>query len=203
MFKKDSSEFSRHYSLGKVDEICESHDNQVRNVWIRYKNLNEKSSRRVQRDVKTIFKIIGIEDTSLHSSLEQALDIAKQVKTMENKSEEGVTYQDRSSGLKNDEDIKDEVISSDSEDCTDRNLPFEGASKRKRRSELELLKDWSLKLAYEARKSDKSDFIGFFTEDLITKSDSMDWTDFYFDQCDAKTLGIEASDIEVIFIDGL
>ena len=56
MFKKDSSEFSKHYSLGKVYEICESHDNQVRNVWIRYKNLNEKSSRRAQRDVKTIFK---------------------------------------------------------------------------------------------------------------------------------------------------
>ena len=78
---------------------------------------------------------------SLHASLEQALDIARQVRTMKNKSEEGVTNQDRTSGLKNDEDIKEEVISSDSEDCTDRNLPSEGASKRKRRSELELLKD--------------------------------------------------------------
>ena len=110
-------------------------------MWIWYKNLNEKSSRRVQRDVKTIFKIIGIEDTSLHTSLEQALDIARQVRTIENKSEEGVTNQDRTSGLKDDEDIKEEVISSDSEDCTDRNLPSEGASKRKKRSELELLKD--------------------------------------------------------------
>ena len=40
----------------------------------------------MEKSMKFIFKIIGIEDTSLHLSLEQALDIAKKVKTMENKS---------------------------------------------------------------------------------------------------------------------
>ena len=80
MFKKKSSEFNSHFSLGKIDEVCESHDDRVRNVWIRYKNATENNSRRVQRDVKTIYKVLGVKDTSLHASLEQAWKIVQEIK---------------------------------------------------------------------------------------------------------------------------
>ena len=44
MFKRESSEFGKHFSMGKIDEIMESHDEQVRSVWIKYKLNSEKNT---------------------------------------------------------------------------------------------------------------------------------------------------------------
>ena len=58
--------------MGMIDEIVNSHDKQVRNVWIKYKIGHATNSIRVERDVKTIFKLLSPEETTLPSMLERA-----------------------------------------------------------------------------------------------------------------------------------
>ena len=185
MFKRESSEFGRHFSMGKIDEIVQSHDKQIRAVWIKYKLNNEKNSRRVERDVKSIYKLMKPEDTTLHSMLERAWELVE--KTLAAEKEEVLPTNDgQDSSLKPDDDGPDVSLKLDddgpgsslkpdddgpdvslkldddgpglNQKLDDFQLPSPGIStdkslcpkldkpkgRAKRRSELELLQDWSV-----------------------------------------------------------
>ena len=198
MFKKESSEFGKHYSLGKIDEICKSHDNSARNVWIRYKNLNENSSRRVQRDVKTIYKILGIKDTSLHESLDQAWKISDQARQEFDFQKEVIPPFVEDVPVP---DVNKQVDSTDCEEDQNEKPRRQDVPKKKRRTELELLQDWSVKLSCMMKSSDRSSYCAFYHHGNDKKTDSMDWSNAYFDEEDAKRQGEEATEVEIIFMD--
>ena len=215
MFKKESSDFSSHFSLGKVDEVCDSHDDRLRNVWIRYKNNNEANSRRVERDIKSIYKILGIKETSLHESLEQAWKIIKEVKF-------GSLPVGHDAQKVDGEDTRDKIINPDSVPTATESVPpapdstkDDSTAKAKKtraprgkgKSEVEKLidwsvklLDWSVKLAEMRRSTEPEEFYGLSAKMTDAQIDDS-WMQEYFDQADAKRLGLKLTEEKVIFID--
>ena len=102
MFKRESSEHGHHYNVGMIDEIVDSHDKQVRNIWIKYKIGHATNGIRVERDIKSIFKLLKPEETTLHSMLERAAELVKQ--TLEAKREEITPAKDGADTLNLDDD---------------------------------------------------------------------------------------------------
>ena len=181
MFKKESSDFGRHFSLGKIDEISTSHDGEIRNVWIRYKNLTENNSRRVERDIKTIFKIISIEDTSLHSMLELAWKLAEDLRKKElyvtpnpedkstDKPDTGIDDISDKTPDAGIDDISDKTPDAGSDDISDK--PDTGSDDitnkkpvpKKRLTEVERLKQWSVNIAHQIKCSSEGDQMTFMS----------------------------------------
>ena len=74
------------------------------------------------------------------------------------------------------------------------------APKRKRKSEVERLLDWSVKLARMRRETGPNEFYGLTTEKIGNPTD-YDWCKDYFDTDDERRLGLKYSEMEVIFLD--
>ena len=165
MFRRQSTDFGQHFKMGRVDEISPSHDGRVRSVWIKYRIASENNSRRVERDVLTIFKLLGVEDTSLHASLEAALRLAEAARSRQEVPPNPSQNKQEKPKKKVSFDIpeSDQPVQSDhSKDDDVPNASEEVKMRRKRRSELELLKDWSVQLARENSPRDflsKRDFV--------------------------------------------
>ena len=102
MFRRESSEHGNHFNMGIIDEIVDSHDKQVRNVWIKYKIGHATNSNRVERDVKSIYKLLRPQETTLHSMLERAAELVK--RTLEAEKEEILPKHDGQDTLKLDDD---------------------------------------------------------------------------------------------------
>ena len=257
MFKKESSEFGKHFSLGKVDEICESHDDLIRNVWIRYKNLSENNSRRVQRDIKTIYKILSIEDTSLHESLEQAWKIADEVRTSlddtkadvtkteaetkaitpskedsvpkEATKEDSVPEEETKEDSVPEEETKEDSVPKEEtkedsvpaqatkedsvpkddyvpeneprDDTVPRKVPNnDKVPKKKRKTELERLNEWSVKLSQVLQVSGANYFFCQIDPDQELETSQMNWSHLYFDKKDEKKLGVQSTGSEIVFM---
>ena len=210
MFKRESSEFKSHYTLGKVDELGLSHDGRVRNVWIRYKNKNETNPRRVERDIKTIYKVLSIKDTSLHDSLEQAWRIVQKVKFGEsveaNDGQPKLTQETPATAPEEETTatVPEEETTAPKEE-TRPVVPEKKTSppaatqksRKKRRTEVEKLMDWSVKLAMMRRSCNAEDFYGLAANERNTVQD--EWTKDYFDNDDAKLIGLKNIEIESIF----
>ena len=61
-FKKDDSELSSTWTVGKVSEVVKSKDDLVRRVWVQYQNFGESFPRFTDRSVRSLIRLFHIED---------------------------------------------------------------------------------------------------------------------------------------------
>ena len=61
-FKKDDSELSSTWTVGKVSEVVKSKDDLVRRVWVQYQNFGESFPRFTDRSVRSLIKLFHIDD---------------------------------------------------------------------------------------------------------------------------------------------
>ena len=61
-FKKEDSELSSTWTVGKVSEVEKSKDGLVRRVWVQYQNFGENSPRFTDRSVRSLIKLFHIDD---------------------------------------------------------------------------------------------------------------------------------------------
>ena len=99
-FKKDSSELSSRYTVGKVTEAVKSSDGLVRRAKVEYHNSNEKEPRVTDRGARSLIRLFNIDDTVWRQDMVEVDRMIQELDRMKNEEDKVVVDKVKVAGKK-------------------------------------------------------------------------------------------------------
>ena len=78
-FKKEDSELSSTWTIGKVSEVEKSKDGLVRRAWVQYQNFGENTPRFTDRSARSLIKLFHIDDQNWQDDMAEVEKLVKEL----------------------------------------------------------------------------------------------------------------------------